>query len=439
MSARGGLPARSIPRRSPAAVFRNTFRSLANPNYRLWAAGALVSNIGTWMQRTAQDWLVLTELTDHNAAAVGLVMSLQFGPQLLLLPLTGFAADYFDKRKLMMVTQAVMGVLATALGVLTVSGQAELWQVYVFALLLGCAAAFDAPARHSFVSELVEEKDLVNAVGLNSTSFNGARMVGPAVAGVVIAWVGSGWAFLINGVSFAAVLISLFFLRVDLLHRGKRASRGRGSLMQGFRYVWGRPDLAAICVMLFVFATFGLNFPIFISTMAATVFHTGPSGYGLLTSALAVGTVAGALFAAGREETGFRHLVGGATVFGFGCAAAAVMPNEFFFALALMVIGVAALTFNNGTNSLMQLSSAPEMRGRVMAIRLAIAMGCTPLGSPLVGWIADRFGPRWALGLGALAGLGAAVIGLWYMRGAGRPPAVREPAMQTTDATASAI
>jgi len=270
---------------------KRTFRSLNSFNYRVWAGGALVSNIGTWMQRTAQDWIVLTVLTDRSATAVGVVMALQFGPHLLLLPVTGFAADHLDRRRLLIATQAVMGALALGLGVLTVAGVVQVWHVDVFAFLLGCASAFDAPARHTFVSELVGEADLSNAVALNSTSFNAARMVGPAVAGGLIASVGTGWVFLINAASFGAVLCSLGFLRVGDLHRGGRAAWTRGSFLEGFRYVRTCPDLMAVLVMLFLIGTFGLNFPIFISTMAVSVFGAGAGQYGLLTSMMAVDTV----------------------------------------------------------------------------------------------------------------------------------------------------
>ena len=260
------------------------FRSLGGFNYRLWAGGAIVSNVGTWMQRTAQDWVVLTELTHNNATAVGLVMALQFGPQILLLPLTGYAADHFDRRKILLATQAAQGVLALGLGFLTLSGRLQLWHVDVFAFLLGCVSAFDAPARQSFVSELVAEEHLSNAVALNSTSFNAARMIGPAVAGVLIAGVGSGWVFVINAASFAAVITSLSFLRIHELNRSARDRNGRGGLSAGFRYIWNRPDLKAMLLMLFLIGTFGMNFPIFISTMAVTAFHAGAGQYGLLTS-----------------------------------------------------------------------------------------------------------------------------------------------------------
>ncbi|MDN7180749.1 MFS transporter [Caballeronia sp. SEWSISQ10-4 2] len=394
---------------------KGTFRSLESFNYRVWAGGAIVSNIGTWMQRTAQDWLVLTQLTRHNATSVGVVMALQFGPHLLLLPFTGFAADHLDRRKLLIATQAALGTLALGLGILTVTGWVQLWHVYVFAFLLGSVSAFDAPARQTFVSELVGEADLSNAVALNSTSFNAARMIGPAMAGVLIASVGSGWVFLINAASFVAVLCSLGFLRVGEFHRSKRAARGRGSLAEGFRYVWKRPDLKAILLMLFLIGTFGLNFPIFISTMSVTVFHAGASQYGLLSSIMAIGTVAGALLAARRAKPGIAVLFTGAAIFGAGCALAAIAPSYGFFGLALVVIGVCAQTVTTTTNSTMQLSTEPAMRGRVMAIFLAIALGGTPLGAPVVGWVADTFGPRWALGVAAASGFAAAIVGIRYL------------------------
>jgi MFS family permease len=397
------------------AAPRGIFRSLRSFNYRVWVGGAFVSNVGTWVQRTAQDWLVLTQLTHHNASAVGIVMALQFGPQFLFLPWSGFVADHYNQRKVLIATQAVMGILALALGLLTVSGLVQLWHVYVFAFLFGSAAAFDAPVRQTFVAELVGEKDLSNAVALNSTSFNAGRMIGPAVAGIVIATVGSGWAFFINGASFIAVLISLSLLRVSALHASPRAQRTRGSFTGGFRYVWSRPDLKAILIMLFLIGTFGLNFPIFISTMAVGVFHADARGYGLLSSIMAVGTVAGALLAAGRDRPGFGSLLAGAVVFGIGCTLAAFAPSYWMFAGALVVIGISALTFSNTTNSLMQLSTEPAMRGRVMALRVGIALGGTPIGAPIVGWVADNLGARWALGIGAASGFSAAIVAAYAM------------------------
>jgi MFS family permease len=392
---------------------RGTFRSLQNPNYRIWAIGSLISNIGSWMQRTAQDWIVLVSLTDHSATAVGIVLGLQFGPQMLLLPLTGYAADHLDRRRLLFCTQGAMGLLALVLGLLVVTDTVQLWHVYVFAFLLGSAAAFDSPARQTFVAELVDDDLLPNAVGLNSTSFNAARMIGPAIAGALIAAVGTGWVFLINAVSFLAVLISLTMLRTLPLR--ERPVRARGSLLEGFRYVLRRDDLKTVLLMLFLIGTFGLNFPIFISTMSVKVFHAGAGAFGLLTSMMAAGSVIGALMVAARGRPGVRVLLTGALFFGIGCAVAAAMPNYASFGIVLMMVGIAAQTVTTSTNSYVQTSTEHHMRGRVTAILLAIALGGTPVGAPIVGWIADAFGPRWALGVGAASGLLAALVAFIYL------------------------
>lgn len=394
-----------------------TFRSLRNPSYRTWAAGSLVSNIGTWVQRTAQDWLVLTQLTHHNATSLGVVMALQFGPHILLLPFTGSAADRFDRRRILMATQSAMFVLALTLGLLTLTGIVALWHVYAFALLLGCVTAFDSPASQTFVSELVGDRDLSNAVGLNSTSFNAARMVGPAIAGVLLSSLGTGWAFIVNALSYLAVLVALRSLRrhVRHVHPGEGgAPRGSGFL-EGLRYVRGRPDLRAIFWMLFLIGTFGLNFSIFISTMAVSVFHADASRYGLLMSIMAVGTISGALLAARRKSPRRELLMSSAALFGVGCTLAALMPGYWSFAAALVLVGVTALTFVNTTNSLLQLAVEPAMRGRVAAMRLAIALGGTPIGAPVVGWVADTLGPRWALGVGGASGFAAAAVLVHYL------------------------
>jgi MFS family permease len=401
----------SVPTGSTAGTWSGAFRSLNSYNYRVWAIGALISNVGAWMQRIAQDWLVLTELTRNNATAVGIVVSLQFGPHLLLLPLTGYAADHFDRRKIVIATQASMGLLALGLGLITVIGVVQLWHVYVFAGLLGCVSAFDSPARQTFVGQLAGEENLPNAVGLNSTSFNLARTLGPAIAGALIASVGTGWVFLINAASFVAVLVSLGMIRVNELHQTHRANRAQGNLAEGFRYVWRRPDLKAVLFMLFLIGTFGLNFPIFISTMAVTVFHTGSGKYGLLSSMMAVGSVTGALLAARRARPGLPLLMKSSLMFGIGCAVAAMMPKYALFGLILVGVGIASQTLTTSTNTYLQLSTEPHMRGRVVAIMLAIAVGGTPLGAPIVGWVADTYGPRWALGAGAASGIcGAAVL-----------------------------
>jgi len=392
------------------------FRSLAVRNYRLWAAGALVSNVGTWMQRTAQDWIVLTMLTKNDALAVGVTMALQFGPQLLLLPITGLAADRIPKRRLMIMTQSAMGLLALGLGVLTVLQLVTLPEVYGFAFLLGCAAAFDAPARQSFVSELVDQQNLTNAVALNSASFNGARLLGPAVAGLLTELVGPGWVFLINAASYLAVIASLRLIHVDDQPGTSRGGHGFSDLAAGFRYVAGRKDLLVLFTMIFLIGTFGMNFPIYASTMSV-LFGRGAAGYGLLSTALAVGAVVGALLAARRAEPRFSLTILAGTLFGVGLTLGALAPSYLVLAIVLPLVGVASQTFMTTANGTVQLSVDRWIRGRVMAIYMAIFMGGTVVGAPVVGAIANAAGPRAAMIFGGVSGIAAACIGaLWVLR-----------------------
>jgi MFS family permease len=388
---------------------------LRSPNYRLWISGAVVSDTGAWIQRIAQDWLVLTQLTHHSAAAMGVVMALQNLPGFLLLPLTGAAADRFDRRKLLFITQGALCLLALGLGLLTVTGLVRLWHVWIFAFLSGCVTAFDAPARHTFAAELVGEKDLANAVSLNSTSFNLARLTGPAMAGLLIGAVGSGPAFLINAASFAAVLCSLFFIRAQHLHRNARSSKGAGGIVEGFRYVRRSPELIVAMIMLFLFGAFALNLPIYISTMTVTVFHGGADRYGLLTSVMAVGSIVGAILTARVVRPGMILLMATGALFGLGFGLAALSPNVWTFGPSLMIAGAAAVAFTTASSSFMQMITEPAMRGRVIAIRIAVATLGGPVGAPLAGWVADSFGPRWACCLAAGAGIAAALVGVIYL------------------------
>ncbi|MFD1721303.1 MFS transporter [Amnibacterium endophyticum] len=390
------------------------FRSLRVRDYRLWASGAIVSNVGTWMQRTAQDWIVLTRLTQHDAFAVGVTTALQFGPQLLLLPVTGLVADRVPRRTLLLCTQAVMGVLALALGLLVVTDSVTLAQVYVFAFLGGCTAAFDAPARQSFVSDLVGQEHVSNAVALNSASFNLARLLGPAVAGLLIEVIGTGWVFLLNAVSFAAVLASLRAIRPVPDERPARP-RGLREAAAGLQTVVRRPDLLVVFGMVAVMGTFGLNFPIYASTMAV-LFHQGASGYGLLSSALAVGAVAGALLSARRSAPRTALMTVGAAVFAAGLVVGALAPSYLVLALALPFVGVASQTFMTTANGIVQLGVDAVVRGRVMALYMATVMGGTIVGGPVVGWVANALGPREGLMVGALAGVAAAATGLVRQR-----------------------
>lgn len=394
-----------------------TFSSLRFHNYRLWFTGALVANVGTWMQRVAQDWLVLTQLSDDSGVAVGVVTGLQFAPALFLSPLAGLLADRMDRRKLLIATQGGMGALAAGLGALVLSGHAELWHVYVFALALGCVSAFDGPARQTFVAQLVPPANLPNAVGLNSASFNAARLIGPGVAGLLIAWIGTGWVFWLNAVSFAGTILALTAMRADELRPMPSVSRQKGQIREGIAYVRRRPDVIAIMVVVGVVSAFGLNFQMTSALMARTVFDKGAGQYGILGSILAIGSLSGALLAARRERPRLRLVVGAAAAFGVAASALALMPTYASYAVMCIPVGLASLTMMTAANATIQISTEPEMRGRVMALYMMVFLGATPIGSPIVGWIGEQFGARWAIGIGGITALlVAAAVAVWAMR-----------------------
>lgn len=394
-----------------------TFSSLQYFNYRVWFGAALVANIGTWMQRVAQDWLVLTDLTDESGIAVGVVTALQFAPVLALSAWAGVLADRLPRRRLLMATQGAMGLLALGLGALVLSGHVQLWHVYVFATLLGVVSAFDNPVRQTFVAEMVPADKLSNAVGLNSASFNAARLVGPGVAGLLIAVVGSGWIFVINGVTFAATILALGYMRTRELHTMPSAPRQKGQIREGIRYVRGRTDIIVIMVVVGVVSTFGLNFQLTSAMMAKVEFGMGPGEYGILGSILAIGSLTGALLAARRERPRVRLVIGSAFGFAVATGAMAIMPTYASFAVACIPVGLASLTMMTAANSTIQMSVDPVMRGRVMSLYMIVFLGATPVGSPFIGWVAEAWGPRWAIGIGsitaALVAVGAAV---WAVR-----------------------
>ncbi len=392
------------------------FRSLAGVNYRIWFAGALISSIGIWMQRTAQEWYVLTELTDNDAAAVGLTMAFQFGPALVIGPFAGVIADRIPGRRLLAMTQIAQALLALALGLIIVLGVAELWMVYLLALGLGLATAFDAPARQTFVGELVGTEELPNAVALNSASFNTARLIGPAVAGLLTVLVGAGWVILINVVTYAVMLVALGLLRADQLHPVRKQGRGRGQLRAGIQYVAKRADLVVVFAMVFLVGTFGFNFAIFTATMVRIEFDRGAAAFGLLSSVIAIGSVTGALMTARRGRPRLRVITLAALGFAGFMAIAALMPTFELFALALVPIGFFALTMITSANAYVQTTTRANIRGRVMALYLTIFMGGTPIGAPVLGLVANELGPRWAMGVGALAGIIAAIVAISWMR-----------------------
>ena len=395
-----------------------TFQALAIRNFRLYSLGGVVSNTGTWMQRVAQDWLVL-ELTS-SGSALGITTGLQFLPFLLVTPFAGLVADRFSKRRVLACTQLSMAVTAGLLGLLAVTGVVQVWHVYVLALLFGAGTAFDAPARQSFVVEMVGRDFLPNAVGLNSASFNVGRIVGPALAGLLISALGSGvratgWVILLNAVSYFAVINSLRAMRASELETPEPIARAKGALRDGVRYVAARPDLIFVFVVAFAAGTFGLNFQLTTALMATAEFHKGAGEFGFLGSALAVGSLTGALLAARRGRPRKLILVLSALSFALAEIVAGLMPTYWLFAAWLPVVGVAALTMLNSLQTVVQLTVDADIRGRIMALYMMIFMGGTPFGAPLVGWVGETFGARWTLIGGGAATLLAVLCATWWL------------------------
>ncbi|PRY46427.1 MFS transporter [Umezawaea tangerina] len=389
------------------------FGSLKVRNYRYYASGQVVSLIGVWMQRVAQDWLVL-ELSHGSAVALGIAAALQFAPTLVFSLYAGVLADRMDKRRLLLVLESGLALCALTLGLLDVTGLAQLWHVYLLCLLLGCVSALETPVRQSFVIEMVGRDQLPNAVALNSMTFNLARMVGPAVAGVGITIIGTGWMFLINAASFVAVIGGLLVMDVAQLRRSEPVPRERGQLVEGLRYVKDRPDLVILLTLVFFISTFGLNFFLTLAVMARNVFGGNADAYGLLTTLLAVGTLAGATLAAKRSTRGkprLALLIGGALAFGVLEVFAGLMPNLVTVGLMLIPVGIAMMTFTTTANATVQMSVAPAMRGRVMGLYMLVFLGGTPLGGPAMGWLAEQYTGRAPLVAGGVVSVVTALVG----------------------------
>ena len=397
-----------------AGGFNRTFASLRNRNFRIFFTAQIVSVTGTWMQSIAQMWLVL-HLTG-SGVALGITAALQFTPILLFGTWGGLLADRVDKRKLLMVTQSAAGLVALVLAGVTLGGVVQLWMVYVLALGLGMVNVFDNPARQSFVTEMVGKDQVINAVGLNSAVFTLARVIGPAIAGVLIAAVGTGWCFLYNGLSYFPVVFALFLMHPWELHRGQPAPRARGQIRAGISYAWNRPELRFPLLLMLVVGTLAFNFSVLMPLMASFVFHSGASTFGLLMSFMGAGAFVGALVSASRAKPSHRLLAFAGIAFGallIGAALAPTLPIEL---LVLLPLGTAMITFQATANSLLQLNSDPAFRGRVMALYVMVFLGSTPIGGPIVGWVAEQFGARAGLGLGGIATFIASVALLWGLR-----------------------
>jgi MFS family permease len=385
-----------------------TFDSLRTRNYRLFAGGQVVSNTGSWMQRVAQDWLVLN-LTHNSGTALGITTALQFLPMLFSL-WGGVIADRYSKRGILMVTQAMMGGLALILGVLALTGSVQIWHVYLLAFALGMVTVVDNPTRQAFAVEMVGKGSMANAIALNSAVFNLARIVGPAVAGLVIAAVGTPAAFLVNAASYLAVLISLKLMRPGELHRVQRAPRAKGQLTEGLRYVRARPNLWMPLVLIFFVSTFGMNFQVTNALMSRGVFHTGAGAFGVASALFAVGALGGALLAARRARPSMTLLMVTAFAFSVFEILTGLMPDFLLFLVMLVPTGLTLLTLTTAANSTMQLGTTAIMRGRVMGLYMLVFLGGTPLGAPLAGWVAETYGPRVSVISGGLVSVLATVI-----------------------------
>jgi MFS family permease len=417
---------------------QRTFRSLRIRNYRLFFFGQLVSVSGTWMQQLAQDWLVL-RLT-NRALPVGITTALQFAPVLVFGVWGGLIADRLDKRKLLIATQAAMGALALALGILTATGTVRLWMIYLLALLLGCATSFDMPARQSFVTEMVGPEHLANAVGLNSAVFNSARIIGPAAAGVMIGVFGIAPAFIINAVSYLAVMVALWMMDPEELYRKAGVERSRGQVREGLRYVWATPTLRWTILLMGVVATFGLNFRVALPLLSRFTFHGGPGLYGVLASLMAVGSVAGALTAASRSRPTQALLLWSVAGFGLSALVLGFLSSPLLAGILLIPVGFFSIAWISTANTTVQLGSTAEMRGRVMSIYGLLLLGSAPIGALLIGWMSEQWGPSSTL---LLAGVSSLIAGgvAFMVRPGGRSreaePVDTEP-VETEPVTAGA-
>lgn len=395
---------------------KGVFRSLKTRNYRLYFFGQVVSLIGTWMQIVANSWLVW-KLT-HNGLDVGLASAVQFGPMLIGSTWGGLIADRFPKRRILMLTQSLFMLQAAAMGTIVATGVARLWMVFTLIAFYGVVQVVDVPARQAFASEMVAKEDVMNAVGLNSAVFNGARMVGPAVAGFLIKFIGFAPAFYSNAASYLAVLGALYLMRErDLYSQEKTRPEGRGQIRAGFTYVRHSPILLLTLLMMTVVGTLALNFQIVMPLFAGITFHGDSATYGLLSLAQAGGAFVGAMFAATRKIPSIRLLVFTCLAFGLTMIAVAVSPTLAVAYVTLPLMGLAAMVFISTTNTMLQINSSPEMRGRVLALWSLVFLGSTPIGGPLVGWISQAFSPRWALAIGGIAtAASAAVFGPFLLR-----------------------
>ncbi|WP_448749846.1 MFS transporter [Actinomyces sp.] len=392
-----------------------TFASMRYVNYRYWFVASLIASTGAWLQRVAQDWYVLTVLTDHDSGQVGIVTALQFLPIILFSAWAGVLTDRIPGRRLLQCTQAGVGLVSLVMGLVVLTGTGELWHQYILAFVSGTISAIDTPARQAFVGELVPPDKMANAVALNATAFHAARLIGPASAGLFIDWWGVGPVFLIDAGMFAAPIIALFLMRGDRLYPRTLVPRARGQLREGIAYVRGRTDICIILVTIFVVSALGMNFQLTSALMATTVFGKSAGSFGVLSTFMALGSILGST-AVARRAPRLRAILMGAAFYGTAEILLGLAPSYWWFALLAIPTGYGMLTMNTSANALMQTRTDPDKRGRIMALYSLVYLGATPIGSPIIGRIGALFGARWAILVGGIASLSIAVAcGVWAM------------------------
>lgn len=387
------------------------FRSFKNANYRIWFIGAFISDTGTWMQRIAQDWIIYDSLTKHDAAAMGIVISLQFIPQIILTPFTGVFTDRFNRRNILLLTQTFMSLLSLTLGIMVLNNIVKLWHVYFFAFAFGIVAAFDIPTKHALVSNLVKDDYISNAVGLNNASFNLARMIGPACSGFLIVRYGPGLVFIVNTLTFIFMLLSLVALKnIPTMKISSQRQSYKSNFIDGLLYIKNRLDITLILLLVFIIGTFGLNFGIYIATMAKIEFNKEADSFGVLSSIMALGSVLGSLWSAKSKNVYLKNIFISASLFGLFCLISAISPTYLSFSLSLIPVGFSALYMITSVSTYIQKTTIKIMRGRVTAVYMAFFLGGTPFGAPIMGWASNTFGPRLLLYIAASSGFIATII-----------------------------
>ncbi|KQZ85205.1 hypothetical protein ASD56_02245 [Microbacterium sp. Root166] len=390
------------------------FRSLRARNYRIWFLAGIVSNVGTWVQSTAMNWFILTELTDGDATAVGIALGLQFAPPLLLLPLTGWLPDRFDRRRLIIVIDSLLLLLVAGMGAITVAGGMTLALMYGLCLVFGILNACDIPARQTFVTDLVRQDDLANAIALNSASYNLGRLGGPAAAGALLVLVGAGWAFVANGVTYLALIVGLLLIRPRELVPRARPPRPP-SVWGGVRYLAKRPDLIFVCATIFVVGAFTINIPLTSSIMVAT-FGGDAADFGIVNSIVAIGSLAGALYAARAKRARLGVMVAAFALLMVAAIGGALAPDIRWYTVAVVLTGFAVILALATANGYVQSTTHVLVRGRVLAAYMAVLMGSSTVGSPLLGVIADTWGGHWSVAVGAVAAGAATIAGVAWLR-----------------------